>query len=157
MFFFHKKTKTLKRRMANSKGIGLGIGLLGGFWLLPYYMGTDLTLSLQWGIVLWYLTFGAVIGLGGLLTVCPWMGKKCPFYGAGSWRPLWRGGFTGAWLNFVLAIIMYDTFAEIMSYFSSLPFANMDIVLLAVIEGFIIGAFIDLLSTKFGGEGKEIL
>ncbi len=157
MFLFHKKTKTLLRRMTNAKGLGLLIGLLGGFLFLPYYMGPYLTLSLQWGIVLWYLTFGVIIGLGGLLTACPLMGKNCPLSKTKKWRPFWRGGFLGAWLNFVLAVIMYDTFTIIMTYFSVFPFANINILLLAAIEGFIVGAFIDLIATKFGGEGREIL
>jgi len=142
--------------MTNAKGFGLLIGLLSGFLFLPYYMGPYLTLSLQWGVVLWYLTFGAIIGLSGLLTICPLMGKKCPLHSK-KWRPFWRGGFIGAWLNFVLAVIMYDTLSIIMTYFAILPFANINLLFLAAIEGFIVGAFIDLLATKFGGEGKEIL
>ena len=56
-------------RIAVGKGIGLLFGL-AGFIMLPYFL-PEAGWLLRWGILLWYTTVGAVIGVFGVYTWHP--------------------------------------------------------------------------------------
>ena len=155
MRLFHKKTHTITRRMFVAKTFGLLIGI-AGYLLAPVYFGAYVSPYLQWGMLLWGLTFGTVIGLMGLITECPFW-KHCPIYQWPAWRPILRGGFVGAWLEFVIAILLYESLAEMAMYLGWGSFVEGHILLLAAIEGFLLGAIIDFTATKIGGDGKKIL
>ncbi len=157
MFFFHNKSETFLRRMAAAKLLGLFWGFLCGFVFAPSYVGSFLSAQLQWGILLWGATFGAMIGLVGLVTVCPLLGKSCPISQSKTWRPIWRGGIFGAWLEFVLTLMAYKPITEMMQSLETVWFAQYNVLLLAAVEGFIVGAIIDFFATRYGGEGKQIL
>jgi len=140
MFGLSKPSITL--RIGYGKLLGLMVGIIAFFALTLLAPGTAFTL--RFGFILWYLTFGAVIGLMGIFTRNPLFGMNI------SW---WmRGLFAGAWFNFVLLIFIHDQVAVILldlfgaqSLFSS-PWW-------LVIEGAVIGLLFDYLLTRIAGEG----
>ena len=138
-----------------AKTLGLLLGIVG-YIIAPFYLGEHLSPYLQWGLLLWGLTFGSIIGLMGLVTECPFW-KHCPIYRWSTWRPILRGGLTGAWLEFVLAVLLYDSLVEIALYLNWGSFIETNFLLLAALEGFVLGAIIDFFATKIGGDGKKIL
>lgn len=135
---------SLITRIAIGKGIGFLFGL-AGFILLPFFL-PEADWLIRWGILLWYTTLGAIIGVFGVFTYHPVL--KLPF-------PWWfRAPLLGAWMNFVLTFFAYDTMETMMVYmfgtngvFTS-PFWF-------TLEGAIIGYIIGYFATRFGGEGKE--
>jgi hypothetical protein len=137
---------SLMTRIAIGKGIGFVVGL-AGLITLPYFM-PDASWLLRWGVLFWYTTVGAFIGVFGVFTWHPIV--KMPM-------PWWiRSTFVGAWMNFVLTFFIYDDVKNAMantfgpdSAFSS-PFWM-------VLEGAIVGIVIGYFATRFGGEGKETL
>ncbi len=122
--------RAISRRMISAKISGLVLGLIA-FFTMPMLVD-GLSPFFRWGMLLWYLTFGTVVGLAGLAK---------PF----KISPILRGGITGAWLNFVVAMLMYDQLTVMMQ---SIPFQSVNVLLLAAIEGFILGAIIDMIATK---------
>lgn len=135
---------SLVTRIAIGKAIGFLFGLIG-FICLPYFL-PDVGWLVRWGILLWYTTVGAIIGVFGVFTYHPIL--KLPF-------PWWfRAPLLGAWMNFVLVFFAYDVMqAMMLSVFGesgvlSSPFWF-------TLEGGIIGLIIGYLATRFGGEGKE--
>jgi len=137
---------SLITRISVGKIIGFLFGL-AGFIILPYIF-PEADWQLRWGIMLWYTTMGAVIGVFGVFTYHPIL--NLPF-------PWWvRAPFVGAWLNFVLTLFIYDTMKVMLvnmfgegGMFSS-PFW-------LVAEGALVGLVIGYFATKFGGEGKETI
>ena len=135
---------SLMMRIAIGKGIGFLFGL-AGFILLPSFL-PDASGLLRWGILFWYPTVGAFIGVFGVVTYHPVLKLPMPWW--------FRSSLIGAWMNFVLAFFAYDAMANMMvSFFGedgalSSPFWF-------VAEGAIIGLVIGYFATKFGGEGGE--
>ncbi len=70
--------------------------------------------------------------------------------------PWWfRGLLLGAWMNLVLLFFSYDTMNAIMlSLFPEGGWLSSPFWFVA--EGAILGMIIDYLSTRFGGEGKDV-
>lgn len=135
---------SLITRIVIGKAIGFMFGL-SGFILLPYFL-PDASWLLRWGILFWYTTLGAIIGVFGVFTYHPIL--KLPF-------PWWfRSALVGAWMNFVLTFFAYnDMQAMIHAVFGangaiSSPFWF-------VLEGALIGLVMGYFATRFGGEGKE--
>ncbi|MBT3793397.1 MAG: hypothetical protein HN658_02025 [Rhodospirillales bacterium] len=135
---------SLMTRVGVGKGIGFGIGLIG-FFVLPH-LWPEASSHLRWGILLWYTTFGAIIGVFGIFTHHPVL--KIPM-------PWWvRDPVLGAWLNFVLTFFAYEpmkamlhaTFGADGLFVSPYWF---------VAEGALIGLFIGYFATRFGGEGVK--
>jgi hypothetical protein len=129
-------------RIGAGKAIGLVFGLLG-FLFFPYFL-SDASLTLRLGILLWYTTLGAIVGVFGVLDKHPILGISLPWW--------FRGALIGGWMNFVLTLIAYDQictiivviFGEYSRYIS--PYSM-------VLEGAIIGLVIDYLLTRWFGEG----
>jgi len=83
---------SLVTRIAVGKAFGFAIGLIG-FIVLPFIL-PDVGWLIRWGILLWYTTLGAIIGMFGVFTWHPVL--KLPL-------PWWvRAPLIGAWMNFVL-------------------------------------------------------
>ena len=62
---------SLNTRIAVGKTLGALFGLAGFIYLTVYPVGDDSLL--RWGILLWYTTLGAIIGVFGLSrTRFPW-------------------------------------------------------------------------------------
>ncbi len=135
---------SLALRIAIGKGVGFLIGLLG-FLALPW-LAPEADLFLRWGLLLWYATLGAIVGIFGVYTYHPWIKMPLPWWFLSPW--------VGGWLNFVLTLIAYDQLKAVMlpvfgadGFFSS-PFWF-------VAEGAIVGLFIGWTATRYGGEGPE--
>ncbi|MTI16044.1 hypothetical protein E1162_02190 [Rhodobacteraceae bacterium RKSG542] len=88
------------RAVAIAKLIGLGFGLIG-FFLTPY-LWPDADWMLRLGILLWYITVGAVAGLGVIF----YRVARTPFNV--SWW--FMGPWVGGWMNFIIVLFNYDLF-----------------------------------------------
>jgi len=134
---------SLTMRIAIGKGLGFLVGL-SGFICLPYFWPEADWLT-RWGILLWYMTFGAIIGVFGVITHHPVLQLPMPWW--------FRAPLVGAWLNFTLCFFAYDTMKMMMTalfgdqgvWTSPFWFA---------LEGALIGLLIGYFATRFGGEGK---
>jgi len=135
---------SLVMRIAVGKAVGLIFGGIGFFLLPSFYPEADLMLRL--GLLFWYTTFGAIIGVFGVMNFHPVLHMPMPWW--------FRSGWVGGWLNFVLMLFMYDKLAEVMAGFFGEGSA-FNTPWLVVLEGVLIGLVIGYLATKFGGEGKE--
>jgi hypothetical protein len=135
---------SLITRIAIGKGIGFLFGLVG-FVSLPFFL-PDASWLLRWGILFWYTTVGAVIGVFGVFTWHPILKLPMPWWIRSTW--------IGAWMNFVLTFFAYNDMKAIMvqsfgtNGVLSSPFWF-------VLEGAIVGIIIGYFATRFGGEGKE--
>lgn len=135
----------LVTRIAIGKSIGLLIGL-SAFIFIPYFL-PEANATLRWGVFLWYIIFGAVIGVFGVYTKIPVINITMPWW--------IRGAYIGAFLNLSIALIAYDTLGLLMlSIFGvdgliSSPFW-------VVLEGAVIGFVIDYFATKYAGEGAAV-
>ena len=136
----------LLMRIGIGKGLGLLVGAIG-FVSLPMFM-TDVSMMLKLGVLFWYITFGAIVGVFGVFSYHPVL--KIPF-------PWWiRGAVLGAWLNFVITLFAYEQFGLIVAamlgeytvYLS--PFWM-------VVEGAIIGLIFDYCLTRWFGEGHTLV
>lgn len=135
---------SLVTRIAIGKGIGFVIGLLG-FILLPFFV-PEAGWLIRWGILLWYTTLGAIIGVFGVFTWHPILKLPMPWW--------FRAPLLGAWMNFVLTFFAYDAMAAMMvSMFGAEGFMQSPFWFTA--EGAIVGLIIGYFATRFGGEGKE--
>ncbi|MCK5666615.1 MAG: hypothetical protein KAI17_24160, partial [Thiotrichaceae bacterium] len=56
---------SLATRIAIGKSIGFIIGL-SAFIFIPYFL-PEASPTLKWGVFLWYIIFGAVIGVFGVM------------------------------------------------------------------------------------------
>ena len=135
---------SLMTRIAVGKLIGLIVGLTG-FFLVPVLL-PDAGPLLRWGLLLWYITFGAIIGLIGVFTYHPIVKVSFPWY-VGS--PL-----MGAWMNFVLVFFAHEPMRAMMVRIFGADGALQSPFWFAA-EGAIIGLIIGYFATRFGGEGPE--
>ncbi len=135
---------SLVTRVVIGKGVGFAIGL-AGFLLLPVLV-PEAGWLVRWGVLLWYTTLGAIIGMFGVFTYHPVL--KLPM-------PWWLlAPMLGAWMNFVLTLFTYDTMKDML-----VVMFGADGVLASpfwfVLEGAVVGLLIGYLATRFGGEGPE--
>jgi len=134
---------SLMMRIAVGKTIGFLFGL-AGFILLPYFL-PDAGWLLRWGILLWYPTVGAFIGVFGVVSYHPILKLPMPWW--------FRSTLIGAWMNFVLVFFAYDAMAAMMTALFgengalSSPFWF-------TVEGAVAGLVIGYFATRFGGEGE---
>ena len=139
---FGLKKPSLILRIGTGKIIGLIFGL-AVFFILPMFY-SDASFHIRFGILLWYITLGAIIGFMGVLTENPII--KFPL-------PWWiRGIFIGGWMNFILALIAYD---QIQTILISVNMMGMASPFWAIVEGAIVGLVADFFATRIGGEGSE--
>ena len=135
---------SLITRIALGKTIGLIFGIIS-FVLIPYFM-PEVDSLFRWGILLWFITLGAFIGVFGVMTYHPVLKLPMPWW--------FRSSLIGGWMFFLIPFFSYDVLSEFMvSYFGedsmfSSPFW---ITVDGMFAGLIIGYFV----TRFGGEGAE--
>jgi len=135
---------SLVARIAIGKGLGLAVGLIG-FFTLPIFV-PEADLLLRWGILLWYTTFGAIIGVFGVFNWHPIL--KLPL-------PWWvRDPLVGGWLNFVLTFFAYDAMKTVLQTMFGVD-GFMQSPFWFTLEGAIIGLVIGYFTTRFGGEGPD--
>ncbi len=137
---------SLMTRIAVGKSVGLVLGLVG-FLTMPYFW-PDAGWMLRWGILLWYTTLGAIIGMFGVYTRHPIL--KLPM-------PWWlRATVLGAWMNFVLVFFAHEQMhAMLMSMLGTESWLTSPFWF--VLEGALAGLIIGYLATRIGGEGPETL
>ncbi len=134
---------SLMTRIAIGKGAGLVFGLIG-FICLPYFL-PDADWMVRWGILLWYPTLGAVVGVFGVFTEHPVLKIPMPWW--------FRAPIIGGWMNFVLTFFAYEKMtAMLTTMFGDAGALNNPFWF--VLEGAIIGLLIGFLATRFGGEGR---
>jgi len=136
---------SLMKRVAIGKGIGLIIGLIGVAVL--YYLAPSTSVLFYWGVVLWYTTLGAIVGIFGVFTEHPIL--KFPM-------PWWlRASIIGGWMNFVLTFFAYDSFQVLM--LEILGDIGMSISpFWFTLEGAIAGLIIGCVATRYGGQGENL-
>lgn len=137
---------SLVTRIAIGKAVGLAFGL-AGFIFLPYFW-PEASLLLRVGILFWYATLGAIIGVFGVITYHPILRLPLPWWV--------RAPLIGGWMNFVLTFFSYDAMQTLLvSVFGYDGLFNSPFWFAA--EGAIVGLTIGYLATHFGGEGKDTL
>jgi hypothetical protein len=135
---------SLVTRIAIGKTVGLAFGLTG-FLMMPYVL-PDADPMLRWGFLLWYTTLGAIIAIFGVFTWHPVLQMPMPWWV--------RAPFLGAWMNFVLALLMYDQLRQFsVSLFG--PDSAFTSPFWFVVEGAVVGLVIGCACTRIGGEGPE--
>lgn len=135
---------SLVTRIAIGKGIGAIVGSMG-LILMPYFLP-----GVGWlpriGILLWYTTLGAIIGMFGVFTWHPVLKLGMPWW--------FRGPLIGAWMNFVLTFFAYDMMkAMLVSVFG--PDGFLASPFWFALEGAIFGLIVGYFATRYGGEGRE--
>ena len=137
---------SLITRIAIGKGIGFLFGL-AGFIFLPHFL-PEIGWLTRWGILFWYTTVGAIIGVFGVFTYHPVFHLPFPWW--------FRAPVIGAWMNFVLVFFAYEVMGEmIVSVFGEDGVIRSPFWFTA--EGAFVGLVIGYFATRFGGEGKEIV
>jgi len=137
---------SLMTRIVVGKAVGFVVGLVG-FLTLPY-LSPEADLLLRLGVVLWYTTVGAIIGMFGVYTRHPVLQLPMPWW--------LRATMLGAWMNFVLAFFVYEKMQVILiSMFGTESLLTSPFWL--VLEGALVGLIIGYLATRIGGEGPETL
>ena len=135
---------SLTTRIIVGKTVGFAIGLLG-LILLPVFW-PEAGWMPRIGILLWYTTLGAIIGMFGVFTYHPVLRLPMPWW--------FRDPCIGAWMNFVLAFFAYDMLAAAMqSMFGPDGLIQSPFWLTA--EGAVVGLVIGYIALRFGGEGAE--
>ncbi len=135
---------SLVTRIAIGKGIGFLFGL-AGFVSLPWFVA-EADLLIRWGILLWYTTLGAIIGVFGVFTWHPILKLPMPWW--------FRAPLLGAWMNFVLTFFAYDVMRTMMQSMFG-PDGLLASPWWFTAEGAVVGLVIGFFATRFGGEGKE--
>ncbi len=130
------------KRIGTAKVIGMAFGILG-FFLIPYFWPGE-SMWLRVGILLWYTTLGAMIGIMGIFDHHPMLKFGMPFWV--------RGPVFGAWFNLVLAFLMYDKLSVLMRELGGV-FSGITNPFWIVLEGAVLGLVIDAVATKTAGEG----
>ena len=135
---------SLTRRIAIGKSIGLVFGVIG-FVCLPM-LWPEADPWTRWGILFWYVTVGAVIGLVGIYTSHPVLQFPMPWWV--------RAPLIGAWMNFVLTFFAYSAMSQILTAVFG-PNGLLSSPFWFVVEGALISAIIGYAATRFAGEGPE--
>ena len=135
---------SLMTRIAVGKLVGFIFGLLGFLFLILFYPQVDSFLG--WGVLFWYTTVGAVIGVFGVFNRHPILKIPLPWWVRAPW--------VGAWMNFVLVFFAYEKFQALMVLMFGLN-SGLTSPWWFVLEGAIVGFIIGWLATRFGGEGVE--
>ncbi len=140
------KKPSLINRIIIGKSVGFAIGLIA-FFTLPTIM-PEAAMRLRLGILFWYTTVGAIIGVFGVFTYHPVLKLPIPWW--------FRAPLLGAWMNFVLTLFAYDTMQQfIIAFFGQDPVLESPFWFCA--EGAIVGLIIGYCATKCGGQGKATL
>ncbi len=137
-------TPSLVVRIAIGKGIGLIVGLIG-LILLPY-VWPEADWFIRWGVLFWYITLGAIIGVFGVFTTHPVLHLPLPWW--------FRAPLIGAWMNFVLVFFAHEVMSNMLVSLFGIN-SVMSSPFWFAAEGAIIGFIMGYFATRFGGEGPE--
>ena len=129
-------------RIGAGKGLGLVIGILG-YISLPYFVDQPCLLT-RIGVLLWYPTVGAFIGVFGVFAKHPILNLPMHWY--------FRGALIGGWMNLLLVLFAYDQFVQLTDSWNHAYGLYISPYWL-ILEGVIIGMAMDYLLTRWFGEG----
>jgi len=135
---------SLVKRVGIAKVTGIVTGLIG-FFMIPRIL-PDADMWFRVGILLWYTTFGAMIGILGMINFHPLLKIGMPFW--------FRGIVFGAWFNLVAVFLAHN---QIAAFLKALDTGALESPFWFVLEGAIVGLLIDGVATRLGGEGKTLL
>lgn len=131
-------------RIAIGKAIGLFFGLM--VFIFVSYVMPDVGWLFRWGILLWYTTIGAVIGVFGALSYHPKLRLPLPWW--------FTAPLLGIWMNFVLTFFAFDAMqAMMLSLFGEGGLLTSPFWFTA--EGAVIGLIIGYSATRLSGQGKK--
>jgi hypothetical protein len=100
----------LLKRIALAKLLGLLLGILGYFILSASSAHSDMLLL---GLVGWFATLGALVGMIGFYQTIPVFNVPIP---------VWlRGGWCGAWLGLLLVLVAHGPLAQLTAGIAWLP------------------------------------
>ncbi|MDD3302698.1 MAG: hypothetical protein PHN31_04005 [Candidatus Gracilibacteria bacterium] len=137
----------IKSKLIQRIIIGKAIGAIFGgiaFFVIPYIFN-DVSMFLRFGVWLWYITLGAIIGIFGILTYHPYLKLSINFW--------FRGIFLGGWMNFVLCLFAYNSLVDMMKETVFNGYSPFWII----VEGMIFGIITEFIATKISGEGKDLI
>ncbi|PMG48072.1 hypothetical protein [Shewanella sp. 10N.286.52.B9] len=135
---------SLVTRTAVGKLIGLAFGVLC-FWIVPW-LAPETSLLFLWGLLLWYITFGAIIGLAGVFDYHPVLKIAMPWWLTAT--------IMGGWMNLVFTFVAYDQIQALMVAIFGLG-GSLQSPFWFVADGLIAGWIIGYFATKFGGYGPS--
>ena len=135
---------SLLTRITVGKLLGLLVGGIG-FFLLPNYL-PDAGYMIRFGLLFWYILMGTVVGLFGVVTYHPVLRMPMPWW--------FLGAAVGGWMNFIIALFMYDTLTIVVSNFFNGAITSPFWV---IIEGILVGLVMAWVCKRLGGEGKAIV
>jgi hypothetical protein len=131
-------------RIAYGKTIGFVFAGAGILLFSDWY--ADITVAQKWGFVLYYTVIGALVGLTGIMTYNPAIKLRMAWW--------FRGPWIGAWMNFVLMLFIYDDLTALQTEMFGAN-STLSSPWWFVVEGAILGLFMDFICTKFAGEGLK--
>ena len=140
---FQFEKPSLITRIAIGKAIGLVIGLIGALGVPAFFPQIDVMTRI--GILLWYPTMGAFIGVFGVVTHHPVLNLPLPWWV--------RAPLIGAWMNLVLVFFAHEVMAGVLAGMTGTTVSPFWFV----VEGALVGALMGYLATRFGGEGPASL
>ncbi len=130
------------KRVAIAEFLGLAAGLLCiSFVAKEMPEIWDLKNPLFWTIVINRIVLGILVGIAGFMTIHPIFKFRC--------YPFLRGAVFGALISLDMA------FGGLIG--NPNPETMMTIFWATIIAGSVYGMIIDIIATKFGGEGEELL
>lgn len=138
------ESPSLITRIAVGKAIGFVFGL-AALLIWPLFQ-PDVGWMPRIGILLWYPTVGAMIGMFGVFTAHPVLNLPLPWWV--------RAPIIGAWMNFVLTFFAYDLLATATAALFG-PESALGSPFWFALEGAIVGLIIGFAATRLGGEGRE--
>lgn len=135
--------KNLLQRIYWSKGLGLCFGLMA-FVLLPY-MWPDVTVYMRWGVFLWHLIIGGIIGVVGFIAESPMGHIQAP--------AVFRGMLMGGVFMLAFVLVSYDL---LLTYMASATIFQDASPYWIILDGVFMGGLIDWVVTKKFGEGQDL-
>jgi hypothetical protein len=126
------------KRMVVALGAGVGIALLD-IWLSSSQDpdAWDVNSPMFWYVFLNRTSIGFFVAIAGVVTIHPLLNFKM--------FPI-RGSFVGTWVSVSMAAsVFFD------------PAATWGMFWMIVLSGAVYGVLIDVLATKFAGQGKKLL
>lgn len=126
------------KRMLVALGAGVGIALID-IWLSSATVpdAWDTSSPMFWYMFLNRVAIGFFVAIAGIVTIHPLLNFKM--------YPI-RGAFVGIWISLSLAASVFFDDA-----------ATWGVFWMIVLSGAIYGVVIDVLATKFAGQGKRLL
>jgi len=141
----YKKMPAILKRTMWAKSLGWVVSLI---WFLAFIWGGYYAdnVMIAWGILLWYPTVGAMIGLAGVMDEHPLLWKM----------GIWRGIMLGAMMNFILVLFAAEALMDI-AIQAGYEVTTSFMIWGSLLEGAIIWGAIDWYVTAKFGEGKKLM